>query len=331
MIKIRQTLPDVDALKNRLNVVFKNGEEIIKNTQNTRDEFNKNRRRAITSLIFFAVSMFIVAPLPFLLDDVPAIFLSLLVVAIGIVSFIFTKRWFVEQETLAQEINMALISIIIECFDRQALYTHDKANLASVKEILTKSELLTERIDMVAADDTFIFFEPFKTTVRELAATRTEQRGKSSVNVTVFKGVFVEVELNKTLEGVTFISTEGNKSGFGHIGFFSSVLGLGNIKETKLEWNQFEKDLHVATDNEVEARYILTPNFMEDLHNWWSEEKENIRIVFRDGKMLMLLPDRGVQIGRSTSSDKTEDLKDYAFTMIKPLWRTLSLIEDVKL
>lgn len=331
MAKIKDTLQNIQDLKNRLSVVFKNGEEIIESTQKTRANFFENRRRAITSLILFTVSMVIVTPLPFLLDDVPAIFLSLIVVALGIISFIFTKKWFVEQERLAQEINMALVSIIINCFDRQALYTHDRMNVDSVKEILNKSELLTERIDKVAIDDTFTFFEPYKTVVREMAVARNEQRGKNSVLVTIFSGVFVEVDLPKKLEGVTFISTEGNKSGFGHIGFFTSILGLGNIKETKLEWNQFEKDLHVATNDEVEARFILTPNFMEDLHAWWSEEKENIRIVFREGKMLMLLPDRGVQIGRSTSSDNTDDLKDYALTMIKPLWRTLKLVEDIKL
>jgi hypothetical protein len=108
------------------------------------------------------------------------------------------------------------------------------------------------------------------------------------------------------------------------------VLGLGDIKETELEWNEFERDLHVATNNEAEARYVLTPDFMVDLHDWWSEEKENIRIVFRENKMLMLLPDRGVHINRSTASDKSEDLKDYALTMIKPLWRTLTLVEDIR-
>jgi hypothetical protein len=330
MVKLKQRIENLETLENLFNKLFKNGEEIILSTEKTRNKLTRNRRAAIFSLTFFIVSIALVGSLPLYVSNPPVFFWSFLVIGLGILSFVYTKKWFLEHETLAKEINMSLIPLIIACFDRQALYINDKSQLDEVREVLNKSELLTERIDMVVADDSFTFFEPFKITIRELMATRTEQRGKRSVAVTVFKGVFVEVDLNKRLEGVTFVSTEGNKSGFGHVGFFTNLLGLGDIKETALEWNEFERDLHVATNNEMEARYVLTPDFMVDLHDWWSEEKENIRIVFRENKMFMLLPDRGVHINRSTVSNKSEDLKDYAFSMVKPLWRTLILVEDIR-
>ena len=102
------------------------------------------------------------------------------------------------------------------------------------------------------------------------------------------------------------------------------------IKETKFEWNDFEELLHVATDNNREAREILTPQFMSDLHDWWkNQEKLNIRIAFVGNLMYMLFPDGQIRFEQTVSKVEPAELKEYMLTIAKPLLHVLHLVEDV--
>lgn len=332
MSSLKASIPTKEVLKKRLDDAFAVGlTDFIARTSERRIIVLKNHRYLISSVLVFVISVLVLFLAYSLVSERLMQLITMYLLGIVVATIIFANRWYREQKLLTQELNLALVPIVTACFDRLCLYTHDDVHRKETEAIVKASDLLVEHIDVLTADDMFSFFDPYELTVREIQATRQVNTGKSSTTVRIFHGVVVEATLPKTLEGATIISTEGDKGSFSHRDFWRSLVGKGGVEETVLEWNEFENDLHVATNNPVEARYILTPNFMVDLHTWWAEHKTNIRISFTGNKFFMLLPDTQVRIGTSTTSTDSDDLKAYAQAVIEPLWRTLLLIEDIKI
>lgn len=332
MSEVKTLVPNLAVLEKRLAEVFAVGiVDFITRTQDRRIIVLKNRRYAITAVAVFVISLLALFLVYVYLSGPVRNLATMYLLGLVVVTIITSHRWYKEQKMLAQEMNLALIPIITSCFDRLSLYTHDAVHRKETESMLRESQLVGEGFDVLTADDMYSFYDPYPWSMRELELSRHEQSGKSSTLRQLFKGVLIEVTLPNTFMGTTYISTEGDKYGFAHESFWGGITGKNRVAETILEWNQFEKDLHVASNNEVEARYILTPNFMVTLHDWWAEYKENIRIVFKNNKMFLLLPDHGIKIGTSTTSTDSKELEAYALCVLKPIWRTLMLIEDVRI
>ena len=85
------------------------------------------------------------------------------------------------------------------------------------------------------------------------------------------------------------------------------------------------------TTDKVEARYILTPNFMSDLYDWWKGQKGNIRISFIKDRMYLLFPDSQVRLNDTVSNIDETEVKQYMLTIARPLLHILHLIEDVRM
>ncbi len=143
-------------------------------------------------------------------------------------------------------------------------------------------------------------------------------------------GVFAISELPRPVSGKTFISTEGDEDGFGHTTFWDQMTRSGDVQETIFEWNDFEERLYVATSDPVEARYILTPDFMANLHDWWLERKGNIRISFIGNQMSVLLPHMPLHVADTRVRFTTQDLQRYTLDIALPLWHILTLDEIVR-
>jgi len=209
----------------------------------------------------------------------------------------------------------------------QSIKSHE---FDKVMTLLDHSELITEPRNRVKVDDmliTSVYDRPLF--FSELNVKHVTGSGKNKRTKKIFHGYFVSFDLKRPLSGKTFVSTEGDKKGFGHQSFFTTKKNAG-LEATELEWNDFENLLHVVTNDPTEARYILTPDFMLDLYSWWKEKQENIRISFRDDKMYVLFPDKGVRIGKTISHIDKQELQAYLESISIPLLHTLHLIEDVQ-
>ena len=68
-----------------------------------------------------------------------------------------------------------------------------------------------------------------------------------------FQGIITTIEMNKNFEGLTLVTNDA----------LIKQSPLMNVKHTELEDSNFEKIFDVYTEDEVEARYLLTPSFME--------------------------------------------------------------------
>lgn len=101
-------------------------------------------------------------------------------------------------------------------------------------------------------------------------STLSHREHKSSV--TDFKGLIVKTVLNKNYEGTTILNIKGNH--------YSNKSGLERVT---LEDPEFNNLYEVFSDNQVEARYILTPSFMQRLKDIEDVfQAENIYCVIKD-------------------------------------------------
>ena len=128
-------------------------------------------------------------------------------------------------------------------------------------------------------------FEFFEAHLEEKRTTR-DSKGRTSTSwVTVFRGQCLAVTFPKQFQGVTKV--------FRDSGMFNSLVGLGQTfggraERVRLEDPKFEKAFEVYSTDQIEARYILTPDFMERLTAL--EEvfhSKKLRCAFSGGEMFL--------------------------------------------
>ncbi|MEM8919931.1 MAG: DUF3137 domain-containing protein, partial [Pseudomonadota bacterium] len=104
-------------------------------------------------------------------------------------------------------------------------------------------------------DTNFEFFEAHL----EQRRTTTDSRGRTRTRwVTVFRGQCLVVDFHKDFRGLTKVYRDA--------GLFNAFKGIGNsLERVRLEDPVFEKAFEVYSDDQVEARFLLTPDFMERL------------------------------------------------------------------
>ena len=132
------------------------------------------------------------------------------------------------------------------------------------KNDYVNSGLYPEHTDRYLGDD-YVEGRRDKTTFcfSELHTEKEVTSGKSTHWETIFKGLFFIGDFNKNFQGRTFIYSENNPQ----LGFFSKMFSsfAWNLERVKLESIEFESKFIVYSSDQVEARYILTPSFMERL------------------------------------------------------------------
>lgn len=105
-------------------------------------------------------------------------------------------------------------------------------------------------------DKTFFCFS-------ELHTEHKVGSGKNAHWETIFKGLFFIGDFNKHFQGRTYVWSEHNPQ----LNFLNKLFSsfAWNLARVKLESNEFESRFIVYSTDQVEARYILTPSFMERL------------------------------------------------------------------
>ena len=332
MSKIKEHIPDLETLRRKLDVVLESNLPDFINTTHSRREEVVGYRRYVFMASFATLAAVLAL---FIIQDsygdlVNRIVIILMVIWL-VILIISGREWLTNNRLLTLEMNMALVPILSNVLDRTLMYTETTDHREETIPLLRESQLLTVSDIIIEADDRYTVYGEKEVSIRELQVLRRYYDGRGREHhANLFTGVFVLAQLPFTVKGRTYISTEGDTTGFAHKTFWKNVMGRTDVEETILESNDFENDLHVATTDPTEAREILTPDFMVDLHDWWMEHKLNMRIGFAGNIMYMLLPDDSIRFSRSTTSTKLSAIERYAWTVVRPIWRSLVLIEDVK-
>ena len=109
------------------------------------------------------------------------------------------------------------------------------------------------------------------------------QHGKSQEKV--FDGVMVQLQMNKSFCGNTVIRPDG----------FFHISPNKNLRHTVLEDVEFEKKFDVFTDDEVEARYLITTALMARLND--------MKVAFKADKVSAAFYNYKFIIGLHTNKD----------------------------
>jgi len=137
-----------------------------------------------------------------------------------------------------------------------------------------------DRITGMRNDTPFEFFEAHL----EEKRTTTDSKGRTRTTwVTVFRGQCLIVNFHKQFNGVTKVYRDA-----GALNFFKKLSQMGKGQRVKLEDPVFEKAFEVYSTDQIEARFILTPDFMERLIGLEQTFKgRQVRCAFHGGEMYL--------------------------------------------
>ena len=149
--------------------------------------------------------------------------------------------------------------------------------------------------------------------------------GKTTTYHTFFDGVFMIADFNKDFKYSHWVLPDSAEAAFGQVvGNFLQKLHLpGRGHMTRMEDPAFEKKFVVYTEDDVEARYILTPKLMHTMLKLSERFRKGaskigfafmnsnvyIAIPIEGGRDLFEMPSHG-DMGEGTARKTMEELKD---------------------
>lgn len=134
-------------------------------------------------------------------------------------------------------------------------------------------------------------YNDVKIVVSEEMMQQESGHGKHRVIVTKFNGVLIRLQMNKKFSGQTVVLRDW--------GIFNKLhLPFDKLQKVALEDVRFEREFEVYSDNQIEARYVLTTAFMERMIK--------LKKAFRGKKIRFSFFDNQVLIAVSTSKNLFE-------------------------
>lgn len=117
-------------------------------------------------------------------------------------------------------------------------------------------------------------------------------RGSGKHRKQVFSGMFVKLLMNKSFQGHTVVKSDGGKL----MNFLSDK--ASKLDNVRLEDPRFEKMFEVYSSDQIEARYLLTPAFMERLLHLETlligdkkeRKRSSIQAAFYEKHLLLMIP-----------------------------------------
>lgn len=190
-----------------------------------------------------------------------------------------------------KEFKNKIISKITGFFDEGLKYNPD--GLIPLPEFL-KSEIFQLSCDSYAGEDHFkgkigktdIEFCEINAKHKNTSSSGSSQKDEY---VTIFSGLFIIADFNKNFRTRTIVLPDTAEKLFGKFGQTLQSISMGRGKLVRLEDPVFEKEFCVYGDDQVEARYILTPALMERIVAFKRKWNKRISLSFIDSKVYLAI------------------------------------------
>ncbi len=150
---------------------------------------------------------------------------------------------------------------------------------------LQGSTLLPRHDDYKSEDKFTGSYKGVDIELAEVKMTREQGSGKDRKTVTVFKGLFALLSTHKPVNGKTVIKRDA--------GAIANWLGekFGGMDRVALEDPAFEDRFEVYGSDQIEARYLLTPAFMERLTTLAGHMGDGrLQAAFYDDQLFVMVP-----------------------------------------
>ena len=167
------------------------------------------------------------------------------------------------------------------------------------KEEFRRAKIFSKRIDSYHGEDlVYGSYKGIPVRFGELTVKEAHHNGRTTSYETFFKGVFMIADFNKDFKYKHWVLPDTAEAAFGQVvGNFLQKLRLpGRGHMTRLENPAFEKKFVVYTEDDVEARYILTPKLMHTMVNLserFNGGASRIAFAFMDSNVYAAIPSAG--------------------------------------
>ena len=115
-------------------------------------------------------------------------------------------------------------------------------------------------------------------------------QGKNKTTRTIFQGIFFVADFHKHFQKETFVLPDIAESGLGFLGRKLQKWNPSRPPLVQLENSRFEKKFVVYSQDQTEARYILSSSMMENILKIQEKFKQNLRISFIGSKIHIAIP-----------------------------------------
>ncbi|MGE0269202.1 MAG: DUF3137 domain-containing protein [Candidatus Omnitrophota bacterium] len=115
-----------------------------------------------------------------------------------------------------------------------------------------------------------------------------DSKGRTSYH-TIFKGLFFIGDFNKDFKGRTFVLPDTAESLFGGMAKLFQSWAMSRPELVKLEDPEFERLFVVYADDQIEARYILSPSLMKRIVDFKKKSRKNIRLSFLNSNVYVAI------------------------------------------
>lgn len=212
-----------------------------------------------------------------------------LAIAIGTIVTLLVSCWFTLKKVIIYKaaFKNKVVSKIVALIDRR--WNYEPVSFIS-QEDYSRSGIFIKQWDRYTGDD--LIHGTIDQTNFRLSELHTEYKtvsidSKGSTTTrwhTIFKGLFAYADFNKKIKGRTFVLPDVSEKLLGKWGQkLQKFSSRGEL--VKLENLDFEKNFVVYSDDQIEARYILTPKMMEAIVNIKKQLNEEIYISFVESRV----------------------------------------------
>lgn len=174
--------------------------------------------------------------------------------------------------------------------------------------------------DLLTGTRKGVDFELFEAKLEERRESTSSSGSRRTKWVTVFKGQCLKLSFDKRFFGRTMVTRDA--------GFFNRFGGGGGMERAKLEDPHFEKIFEVYTTDQVEARFLLTPDLMErliELENAFHGGK--LKCCFDGGDVLLTV--QGGDLFEPGSMFLPMDNPDRVVELVKDFAAVFHLVDSI--
>lgn len=108
----------------------------------------------------------------------------------------------------------------------------------------------------------------------------------------IFDGIFVVADFNKNFKGKTYVLPDKNDKTYSNFLIFGEQKKNRFGELVKLEDVEFEKNFAVFSDDQIEARYILSTSLMQRILQFKLKTMKDIRLGFANSNVYIAIPFR---------------------------------------
>jgi hypothetical protein len=238
----------------------------------------QKRKKVVQKLTFLGIVFLCVIVVSFFVivkngaDFSIIMFPVVISILIGIFAFKFISRGYVS------EFKILVIERIIHFFDENLSY--DRKGLIP-KSIFMLSRIFRTTPNQYSGDD-HVSGKVGATKIQfsELNAVHESGSGKNRSRTVVFKGLFFVGDFNKNFTCSVVVLPDIAEKLLGRIGQKLQSLNIGRDKLIKLDDPEFEKYFVVYSNDQVQARYILSTSLMKRIVDFRRKSDRKIQLSF---------------------------------------------------